>query len=104
MSINFTQFCKLDEVPPGGKKTAKINDTWVLVCHTKDKKLLAVSNWCSHQKKPLGSGRMRGCAITCPVHGAKFDLETGEALNLPATQPIPTYEVRVVDDWIEVAV
>ena len=49
-------------------------------------------------------GRMRNCAITCPVHGAKFNLETGEALNLPATKPIPTYEIRVVDDWIEVKV
>jgi len=75
----------------------------VLVCNAKGK-LLAVSNWCSHQKKPLVNGRLRNCAITCPVHGAKFNLETGEALNLPATQPIPTYEVRVVDDWVEVKV
>lgn len=104
MSTNYTRFCKLAEVPPGDKKAAKINDTWVLVCHTKDKKLLAVSNWCSHQKKPLVNGRVRNCAITCPVHGAKFNLETGEALNLPATTPIDTYEIRVVDEWIEVKV
>jgi 3-phenylpropionate/trans-cinnamate dioxygenase ferredoxin subunit len=36
------------------------------------------------------------------VHGARFDLETGEALDLPATQAIPVYPVRVVGDWIEV--
>lgn len=103
MSTNYSRFCKLDEVPPGSKKAAKINDTWVLVCHTKDK-LYAVSNICSHQAKPLINGRVRNCAITCPVHGAKFNLETGEALNLPATKPIDTYELRVVDDWIEVKV
>jgi 3-phenylpropionate/trans-cinnamate dioxygenase ferredoxin subunit len=45
---------------------------------------------------------MRNCAISCPVHGARFSLETGEALDLPATKPIPTYDVRVVDGWIEV--
>lgn len=103
MSNTYTQFCKLEEVPVGGKKAAKINDTWVLVCNVKDR-LFAVSNFCSHQRKPLLNGRVRNCAITCPVHGAKFNLETGEALNLPATKPIPTYELRVVDGWIEVKV
>ena len=103
MSNDFTRFCELADVPPGAKKALKINDTWVLVCNTKDR-LFAVSNICSHQAKPLMMGRVRNCKITCPVHGARFDLETGEALDLPATKPIDTYEVRVVDDWIEVKV
>ncbi len=101
MSSEFTRFCPVSELPPESKKALKIDGNWVLVCHTQGK-LLAVSNICSHQTKPLVNGRMRNCAITCPVHGARFNLETGEALNLPATKPIPTYEVRVVDDWIEV--
>lgn len=103
MSGEFTRFCQVSELPPGSKKAAKINNTWVLVCHT-DGKILAVSNVCSHQVKPLLPGRVRNCQITCPVHGAKFDLNTGAALNLPATQPIPTYEVREVDGWLEVKV
>ena len=103
MSNEFTRFCQVEEVPPGGKKALKINDTWVLVCNTKDR-LFAVSGICSHQAKPLFNGRVRNCKITCPVHGARFDLETGAALDLPATTPIPVYEVRVTDDWIEVCV
>lgn len=99
----FTRFCQVSELPPESKKAAKINNKWVLVCHTNDK-ILAVSNICSHQVKPLFQGRMRHCQITCPVHGAAFSLETGEALSQPATKPIPTYEVRVVDGWIEVKV
>jgi 3-phenylpropionate/trans-cinnamate dioxygenase ferredoxin component len=101
LSNEFTRFCELADVPPGAKKALKINDTWVLVCNTKER-LFAVSNICSHQAKPLMMGRVRNCKITCPVHGARFDLETGEALDLPATKPIDTYEVRVVGDWIEV--
>lgn len=101
MSKVFTRFCKLEEIPPGDRKALKINDHWVLVCNTKDR-LFAVSGICSHQFKPLFGGRVRNCKITCPVHGARFDLETGAALDLPATKPIPVYEVRVVDDWIEV--
>ena len=103
MSSNFTRFCKLEAVPPGSNKALKVNDTWVLVCHTKER-LFAVSGICSHQAKPLFSGRVRNCKITCPVHGARFDLATGEALDLPATRPIPVYELRLVDDWIEVCV
>ena len=101
MSNEFTRFCKLADVPPGDKKALKMHNTWVLVCNTKDR-LFAVSGLCSHQAKPLFNGRVRNCKITCPVHGAQFDLATGAALGLPATQPIPVYEVRVVDDWIEV--
>ena len=97
----FTRFCPVAEVPPGGRKYAKIDGSWVLVCNTKDR-LFAVSGICSHQEKPLFNGRVRNCKITCPVHGARFDLETGAALDLPATQPIPVYPVRVVGDWIEV--
>ncbi len=101
MSNEFVRFCPVSEIPSGGKKAAKVGETWVLVCNVKDR-LLAVSGICSHQHKPLFNGRVRNCKITCPVHGARFDLETGAALDLPATQPIPTYEVRVVDDWVEV--
>lgn len=101
MSGEFVRFCAVSEVPAGAKKHAKVNDVWVLVCNVNGR-LYAVSGICSHQAKPLWNGRVRHCKITCPVHGARFDLETGEALDLPATRPIPTYKVRVVDDWIEV--
>jgi len=101
LSSEFKRFCPIAEVPVGGKKAAKVDDTWVMVCNTNDG-LFAVSAICSHQDKPLFNGRVRNCKVTCPVHGARFDLKTGAPLDLPATKPIPTYEVRVQDDWIEV--
>lgn len=74
----------------------------VLVCHTNDK-LYAVSNLCSHAQEKLECGRMSRGWIACPIHGARFDLATGRAMNPPAKAPIATYRVQVVDDWIEVA-
>ncbi len=103
MSGTFTRFCEVSELPSGAKKHAKIEGTWVLVCNVRGR-LLAVAGICSHQEKPLWNGRVRNCKITCPVHGARFDLETGEPLDLPATKPIATYEVRVVGDWVEVCI
>jgi 3-phenylpropionate/trans-cinnamate dioxygenase ferredoxin component len=42
--------------------------------------------------------------IACPLHGARFELATGRAMNPPAKQPIATFEIRVVEEWIEVLV
>lgn len=103
MSEEFTRFCEASEVPPGAKKHARVNGHWVLVCNVGGT-FYAVSAICSHQEKPLFQGRVRNCKITCPVHGARFDLATGEALDPPATRPIATYPVRCVGDWIEVCV
>ena len=96
----FTRFCPLADVPAGTRKALKMGDSWVLVINANDR-LFAVAGLCSHQAKPLLNGRVRNCRITCPVHGARFDLATGEALDLPATKPIATYDLRVVDGWIE---
>jgi 3-phenylpropionate/trans-cinnamate dioxygenase ferredoxin subunit len=90
------------ELPPGTKKAVDLNGVSVLVCHTNDR-LYAVSNICSHAHEKLECGRMSRGWIGCPVHGARFDLATGRAMNPPAKEPIATFPVRVVDDWIEVA-
>lgn len=97
----FTRFCEVAELPEGAKKAKKINGAMVLLIRAKGE-IYAISNVCSHQEKFLHMGRVRNCKITCPLHGAQFDLKTGAATCLPATKPIPVYEVRVVDDWIEV--
>jgi 3-phenylpropionate/trans-cinnamate dioxygenase ferredoxin subunit len=91
------------ELPPGGRKAVDVDGSCVLICHAGGK-LYAVSNVCSHAAQPLERGRIMGTSIGCPTHGARFDLATGRALNPPAVRPIATYELRVVDGWIEVAV
>lgn len=99
----FVAAAKLDEVPPGQKKLVTINGVEVLLCNTKDR-IFAVRNLCTHAHEALDCGRMRMGWIACPVHGARFDLETGAPMNPPATLPIDTYEVRIEGDTIEVAV
>ncbi|MDP9142790.1 MAG: non-heme iron oxygenase ferredoxin subunit [Pseudomonadota bacterium] len=99
----FSRVLKLADLPAGTKKAIDINGKCVLVCN-QDDKLFAISNICSHNEKPLERGRLGNGWIACPTHGARFDLATGAALNLPAKLPIATFEVRAVDDWIEVRV
>jgi 3-phenylpropionate/trans-cinnamate dioxygenase ferredoxin subunit len=99
----FARVLNVSELPPGTKKAVDVNGVSVLVCNSNDR-LYAVSNICSHAHEKLECGRMSRGWIGCPVHGARFDLATGRAMNPPAKEPIATYEVRAVDDWIEVAV
>lgn len=93
----------LADLPPGAKKAVTLNGVEVLLCHSNEK-IFAVSNICSHADERLECGRMRAGWIACPIHGARFDLETGDAMNPPASQPIATYPVRITGDTIEVAI
>lgn len=99
----FVAVAKVGDVPAGTKIVVHANGEEILLCNTADR-LFAVQNLCSHAYEKLDCGRMRNGWLSCPVHGARFDLETGQPINPPAVMPIKTYEVRVIGDTIEVAV
>lgn len=65
--------------------------------------VFAVHDECTHAAVPLSEGEVDGATIECWMHGSKFDLRTGEALNLPATAPVRTYPVRVHDGHVQVS-
>ncbi|MGH8951332.1 MAG: non-heme iron oxygenase ferredoxin subunit [Acidimicrobiia bacterium] len=61
--------------------------------------VFAIGDRCSHAEASLAEGEVFDHEVECPRHGSEFDLRTGKALSLPATKPVPTYEV-VVEDGI----
>lgn len=67
-------------------------------------KVYATSNYCTHLDCLLSSGKLVDDGIGCSCHGSVFDLETGEAVYPPATEPIRTYAVREEDGAIYVRV
>jgi len=60
----------------------------------------AIGDTCSHAEISLSEGFVEGSKIECWAHGAQFDLETGRALTLPATDPVPVYELHTIDGEI----
>lgn len=60
----------------------------------------AIGDRCSHAEASLAEGMVYGTEVECPRHGSEFDLKTGEALSLPATKPVPTYEVTIEGDMV----
>jgi 3-phenylpropionate/trans-cinnamate dioxygenase ferredoxin component len=100
---SFVAVANLADLPAGTKKVVEANDVEIVLCNTLDQ-IFAVENLCSHAHEKLDCGKMKNGWISCPVHGARFDLETGEPMNPPATMRVRTFEVRVSGDTIEVAV
>lgn len=62
----------------------------------------ALDNRCTHQGGSLCEGDLSDDTITCPLHGAEFDLDTGDPAHPPATEGVEVYDVRVQGDEIEV--
>jgi 3-phenylpropionate/trans-cinnamate dioxygenase ferredoxin subunit len=63
--------------------------------------IFALDNRCTHQDGPLSDGTVDDGTIECPLHGARFDLETGEAVQVPATEDVRSYPVRLGKEHIE---
>lgn len=60
-----------------------------------DDKVYAIEDRCSHAEASLAEGEVFDHSVECPRHGSEFDLETGAPQSLPATSPVPIYEVSV---------
>jgi 3-phenylpropionate/trans-cinnamate dioxygenase ferredoxin component len=101
-ALEFTGVASLADVPDGAAIVRDLAGRSILICNFHGA-LFAIENRCSHAEEPLACGRIRNGWIACPAHGARFDLETGEALTGPAQSPIATFPLRVVGDMIEVA-
>lgn len=65
----------------------------------------ALQNECSHAGQALGDGELiEEGVLECPGHGATFNVATGEVIGGPATEPVETFDVEVVDGMIRVAI
>ena len=55
----------------------------------------AIDNTCTHQGGPLGEGELAGEVVTCPWHGAEFNVKTGEVLKPPARKGVQSFPIQV---------
>jgi 3-phenylpropionate/trans-cinnamate dioxygenase ferredoxin subunit len=92
-----------DGFPPGSSKIVRHGNLFVGVYNCGGE-LYAIEDRCSHDDGPLCEGDWDEdlCRVVCPRHGSMFELSTGRPMSLPATEPVETYPVRVVDGSIVV--
>lgn len=91
---DWTKVAAIDEIKPGEPRRVVVGDDEVVLARV-DGEVMATSDVCSHEYYLLSEGFQEDYEIECPQHGSRFDLRTGAVRNLPATQPIPVYEVRI---------
>ena len=94
-----------DEIPPCEVKIVRVGDLAIGV-YNLGGEFLAIEDRCSHDDGPLCEGDFdcdEGYAV-CPRHGARIDIRTGDALTLPAVEPVATFPVRVEDGIVKVQV
>lgn len=98
--MTFVRLIATADIPPEKSAVVEQGGLSLLVCHSKGS-FFVVRNLCSHADEKLDCGRVRNGWVACPIHGARFDLATGAAMNPPAREPIATFPVRVVDGFVE---
>jgi 3-phenylpropionate/trans-cinnamate dioxygenase ferredoxin subunit len=65
-------------------------------------RLYAFEDRCTHDDSPFDDAPIEGCEIICPRHGARFSLQSGEALSPPAYEPLRIFEAREVEGRVQV--
>lgn len=98
----FHKVASTDEIVPGEVKQYRVEERPVAICNV-DGEFHAFEDICTHQFTYLSEGGLEDGQIKCPLHGAKFDVETGAAKSLPAVKPVPKHEVKVEDGYVYVA-
>jgi 3-phenylpropionate/trans-cinnamate dioxygenase ferredoxin subunit len=93
----------LAELPPGDAKKIETPAGPVAVFNI-DGEVLAVADTCTHEDASLSQGYLEDNIIECLLHGAQFDLRTGEALSIPACIALRRFPVRVDGQIISVLV
>jgi 3-phenylpropionate/trans-cinnamate dioxygenase ferredoxin subunit len=96
---------RLDELAPGTAKQVLSGEHRIAVVRIDDD-VYAIGDRCSHQDVSLAEGEVlcEDRQLECWKHGSAFSLVDGTPQALPATKPVPVYEVRVVDGDIEVVI
>lgn len=100
---DFVKVAKTNEVEPGQARLVCLKSREIALFNI-DGQLFALDNACTHENGPLAEGEIWGHQVTCPLHGATFDIRTGEVLTPPAYEAVATYRVRVTGTDIEVEV
>jgi len=94
------RICALDDLKPGKALRVKIGDHALAIVRTSSGDVKALDDKCSHGEISLSEGFVDDKTIECWAHGAKFDLDSGKPLSLPAYEPVSTYEVLIENDEI----
>jgi len=95
--MSWTEVTTLAQLPINTAKKVEVNGEDICLVRNQ-KGVFAVSDACTHGAASLADGSVTEHGIECWLHGAVFDLETGEPQNPPASKAVEVFEVKVAGD------
>lgn len=98
----FIAVASVEEIPNGERLFVEIDGEAIVIFNVAGG-FFAIGDVCSHDDGPVGDGALEGdYEVSCPRHGAHFDIRTGKAVSMPAVVDIPAFPVRVVEGEVEI--
>jgi nitrite reductase (NADH) small subunit len=99
--MKWVRVTNIENIPLREGRSVTIGDLEIAIFNLGDR-FAAVDNACPHRGGPLCDGIVSGASVTCPLHGYKVCLDSGEVLRPEVVIRVETYPVRVVDGVVSV--
>ena len=99
----FVKVAKSEDVAAGRGKMVEVSGRKIAVFNVGGA-YHAIDDTCTHRGGPLSEGEIEGTKVTCPWHGAVYDVTTGGVLGPPAPKGVSRYNVRVSGNDIEIEI
>src|SRR5690242_17577548 len=97
----WTPITKIENVPLREGRAVTVGDSEIALFHL-DGRFLTIENQCPHKGGPLCDGIVSGTTVVCPLHGWRFDLESGMAARASLPACVTTFPTRVLDGIVHV--
>ena len=108
IKMEYLEVGKTGEITEGKMKAYTVQGNNILVVNYNGN-YYAIGGKCTHMDRDLSKGKLDGKIVTCPRHGSKFDITTGESISGPKigflklkTKKEPSYEVKIEGGTIKV--
>jgi 3-phenylpropionate/trans-cinnamate dioxygenase ferredoxin component len=101
--VEYFEIAPADELHDGERLFVEIGGKPIVIFKIAGN-FFSIADVCSHDDGPVGEGKLEGYNITCPRHGAQFDVRSGKVVQMPAVVDIPAYPVKVIDGTIQLGV
>ncbi len=94
--MTWTKITRSENIPPREGRPVKIGNLEIAIFNLNGR-FLAIENACPHKGGPLCDGIVSGTTVVCPLHGWRFDLDTGMAVRASSLSCVTTFPTRVED-------
>ncbi len=100
-TAHWTKITHAENIPAREGRPVKIGDLEIAIFNLNGR-FLTIENACPHKGGPLCDGIVTGTAVVCPLHGRRFDLETGMPIRAAEPSCLVVFPTRVHNGIVEV--